>query len=168
MTHAGQQEVNCGILSPVVTRLMNSLLSSRTVRSAVKDVSKTLSNPMALKGRGDLAGSGHPGLEAEHLADRHPDGRRHLGDDELLRVVDGLPYLVHLRLGRKGPGGADAGALAAIDALHLVKVFAEGRDHDGLCSPVGEIDGADGLHLGADADTVAAEHAFVRIPDEGR
>ena len=70
--------------------------------------------------------------------------------------------------GRQRAGGADRGALAAVDALDLAQILAEGRQHRGLVAAVGEVDGADALDLGAEAHAVAAEHALVRIAHQRR
>ena len=47
--HAGQHDVNCGNFSPFVNLSTNSFASSTIVKSAVKETSNTLKNPMDFK-----------------------------------------------------------------------------------------------------------------------
>ena len=46
-TQPGQQDVNCGMTPPVLTRFRNSVVSSMIVRSAAKEKSKMRSKPIA-------------------------------------------------------------------------------------------------------------------------
>ncbi|OPZ47158.1 MAG: hypothetical protein BWY92_01843 [Firmicutes bacterium ADurb.BinA052] len=63
LTHAGQHDVNWGSRSrlPDDSLSRNSAVSSTTVRSAVKQVSKTMSTPMLLSAATTLPGSAQPG-----------------------------------------------------------------------------------------------------------
>ena len=160
--------MNWGSAHSPCTRSMNSLLSSMTVRSAAKEVSNTLSKPMARESRANLARRGHPGSRPNISPIATRTAGATWATTILFRVVERLPDLFDLGFGGQGARRADARALAAVDALHLVEVLAEGRDHRGLGAPVREIDGAHGLDLGADADAIAAEDALVRVAHEGR
>ena len=127
----------------LASRLMNSLLSSMTVRSAVKDVSNTRSKPMARSAAAIWPVVVDARLKAEHLTQGHAHGRRDLGHDHLLGSWSAFHTSSTSELRRKGAGRADAGALAAVDALHLAQVLAEDGHHRGLGPAVGEIDGSD-------------------------
>ena len=134
----------------------------------MKDVSKTLSKPMTRRAAPIWPVVDTPGSSPNTSPIATRTAGATCGDDELLRVVEGLPHLFDLRFRRQGAGGADAGALAAVDAFDVVQVLAEGGDHDSLGAPVGEVYGADRLYLGADPHAVAAQDALVRVPDERR
>ena len=120
----------------------------------------------ALEGGDDAAGHGGVVGHAEGLADGDADGGGDLNDDGLGGVGQGVPDGFEFGGGGEGAGGADAGALAAVDALDLAHGLVEGGEDGRLVAAVGEVNRADALNLVAEADAVAAEHALVGVADD--
>ena len=108
-----------------------------------------------------LTGCDLSGLSAEALAQTHTHGRSNLHNDLLGGIGEHVPDRIFLGFHRQRAGGADA--LPAVDALHVAKLFAEGRLYAGLVPAVREVDGTDALDLPAHAHAIAAEHALVRV-----
>ena len=116
--------------------------------------------------RGCKAGEGADHGAAKALEPLLAVNRGDLRDHPLAGIRQIGPHCLDLRLGDDGASRTDAGALAAEDALDLPQVVAEsGRDAGGGTT-VGEVDGADALHLAADADAIAAEHALVGVANQ--
>ena len=67
-----------------------------------------------------------------------------------------------------GGGGADGGALAAVDAVGFCQLLSEGRCDNGFGAALSEVDGAHMLHFVADSHAVAAEDTLAGIADDGR
>ena len=108
------------------------------------------------------------GLHAEGFADGHADGGSNLGDHALFRVIELTPDAVVAGLDADGGGGADGGALAAVNAVGFRQLLSEGWCDDGFGAALSEVDGAHMLYFVADSHAVAAEDTFAGIADDGR
>ena len=89
-------------------------------RSAVKEVSKTLSNPISLSAAAICPVVVTPGSIPKHLSDGNPNRRGYLGYNHLLWIMQGIPNLIDFGFYRKGTGRTDTGTLSAVNTLYLV------------------------------------------------
>ena len=103
------------------------------------------------------------GRQPESLAQGNANGRRDLRHHGLSGGIERLPNRLGLRTGRQRTGGANRGAQPAVDAFHVLQVFAKRRQHAGRGAAESEIDHADALNLFARPHAVAAQDALVRI-----
>ena len=120
-----------------------------------------------MKGGVDLINAVFTGSHAELLAEGHPDGRSHLGDDPFSGIEQGVPDLSLGLFDGDGACGTDCCTLAAVDAFRFRKLPVKGWGYDHIGATVDEVDGSHMLDLVAHADAVAAEDALVHIPDNG-
>ena len=119
-----------------------------------------------LESRNDPACCNLARFHAEALAQPNAHGWRYLHNHRFGGIGKQVPNLVDLRLHGQRAGGANAGALAAVDAFHVAQQLSKGRLHADLVAAVGEVDGADALNLRAHAHAIAAEHALVGIANQ--
>ena len=165
LTQAGQQEVNCGRRSPFCLRdELVGLFDDGQVGGKARVVDGLEAHP--LEGRHDPADLHAARRHAERFAQRHANGRRDLGHDRFLRVVQRLPDLFDFQARRQGPGGANRRAETAVHALNVFEVLAEGGNDAGRRAAEGKVDHAHPLDLFAGPHAVAAQDALVRIADQ--
>ena len=118
-----------------------------------------------MHGRGELFGAVGSDLLAEFLADCRSDGRGDEGDDRLL-LLEGLVELGEVVVLHQGAGGADEGALTALDAGDVDEGAVLDRADDGLEAAVLEAEDTDALGVLAGLDALAAEDALAGVPDD--
>lgn len=119
--------------------------------------------PHAFHGGDHFTRQFHACRNAEHLADRNPDGRGDLGDHLLFLIANRLPDLIDFAADRQSPHRTDRRALAAVDALPFAQALAKGRHNRRLMPAIGKVDRADALNLRTESHAVAAQRALVRI-----
>ena len=101
---------------------------------------------------------------AEFLANRHANSGSGLEHNVFIGVVKRGPYFLCGVLFCKRARGAGGYALAAVDAGHVVKAFAEFGAYLRLKAAVLHAYGKHALCFGAGGHTAAAQYAFVVIP----
>ena len=111
-----------------------------------------------------FAGAARAYGQAEFLANRHADGGRGLEHNVFIGIVQRGPYFLCGVLFCKRARGAGGYALAAVDAGHVVKAFAEFGAYLRLKAAVLHSYGVHALCFGAGGHAAAAEYAFVVIP----
>ena len=112
------------------------------------------------EGGGHLAGHGGAHRHAELLAQRRAHGRSGLHDHELLRIVQGVPYLGGVVLLGQSAAGANVNALAAVDAAGSAQRVIPGGGDNAVEAAMHHAYRADVLHLVADGDAAAAQYAL--------
>ena len=120
----------------------------------------------ALQGRYHLARYDTARFHAQLFAERYADSRRDLADDDLVGIVDGVPYAFRIVLFANRRRRAHAGALSAVGAGYVGQILLEGRRDHGVKAAAGVTVYVHLLYVAAHADAAAAENTFILIADE--
>ena len=120
-------------------------------------------------GREPFERSAHILALASALHERRGHRRRDLDHHDRVGVTQLGHHRINVRAFHQRAGGADAHALAAVDASRHIQPGVEPRGHLSPEASAREVDGSNALHLLAHRDAAPAQHAFVGVaPDRGR
>ena len=161
--------MNMGRTPPFCTRVeeLGRLLHDRQVGGEAR-VEHGVEADLLERRRQPLEHHAHAFALAVTFEQRGRHGRGHLRDHHGVGVGQGRDHVVHLVALHDRPGGAHAGALAAVHALAHVEPDAEAGGHLGLEPPAHEVDGAHALHVVTGRHAAAAEHALVGVAPQRR
>ena len=120
------------------------------------------------QGCNHFAGYNAARLHAKLLADSDAHGRRGLYDNNLVRVVDGIPDFFGVVAFHNRAGRANAGTLAAEAARYLAEVQFKRGGNNGIKAAVGKAVNIHALYIAANADAAAAEDAFFLVAYKAR
>ena len=164
-TAGGQHGQHAAVLQPV--NQLRALLHDGNVGREIGIVGIAT---QSLHGCGNFAGDICSGFQAKLLAEGILDGRSHLPDYGLLRVIQCIHNPLYGALFRQRRHGTDLDALAAVDAGsggqgHIL--LGAGITVTGFGIGVHLVN-ANLLHLVADCDAAAAGNALVHVANHGR